>query len=128
MWLPLGIAALLVTAFLLALYLGEQKERPSQIEWKLSEGAGGNERLRRSSRSSFLTAPSESFYDVSRSSLAMYRERRAALSGKGGRPGVGPSDSQPAPHVSDWKQEAVFIRPPTGPDLLVLDLQERTRL
>jgi hypothetical protein len=103
-------------------------ERPSPIEWKLSEEGG----VCRSPHSGLIPShvrepSSESFYDVSRSSLAMYRERRAALSGKGGRPGVGPSDSQPAPHVFDWKQEAVFIRPPTGPDLLVLDLQERTR-
>jgi hypothetical protein len=66
-------------------------ERPSPIEWKLSEGVGGGNgaMLRRSSRASFRPAPSESFYD--------------------------------------WDREAVFIRPPTGPDLLVLDLQERTR-
>jgi hypothetical protein len=34
MWLPLGIAALIALPFLLALYLGEQEERPSEIHFQ----------------------------------------------------------------------------------------------
>jgi hypothetical protein len=61
----------------------DEKERPSQIEWKLSEGAGPMAGTRAQ------TASSENVYD--------------------------------------WAADT-YIRPPTGPDLLVLDLQERTRL
>jgi hypothetical protein len=87
----IAIPLIIALSFLLALYLGGQEERPSQIEWKLSETT---------------TAACE-----------RNNREQGALS----------SPAVVSESLYDWNKEAVFILPPTGPDLLVLDLQERTR-
>jgi hypothetical protein len=101
MWLLLGIATLLVAAFLLALYLGEQKERPSPLRWTLSEGDE-------------WTLTSGPLVPV------VQGDAEAVPVGNDGV--LSPSES-----FYDWHREAVFILPPTGPEVLVRDLWERTR-